>query len=76
MVSEWCAASPTGRQWRFHDESGRARQRSQYPHSRVSEYLVRGWTLMTLSGISTDMSASEVKSMKTLAGPVQARSDH
>jgi hypothetical protein len=27
-VSEWCAASPTGRQWRSHDDSGRARRAS------------------------------------------------
>jgi hypothetical protein len=55
-VSERCAASPTGTQWRFHDESARVRQRSQYPYSCVLEYLVRGWTLMTLSGIRPDMS--------------------
>ena len=58
MVSEWCAASPMGRLLRFHDESGHARQRSQRPHSRLLEYLVRGRTLMTLSGFSPEMSVS------------------
>src|ERR1035438_6107402 len=58
MVSEWSDTLPTVKRWRFHDDSGHARQLNQYLPSPVLEYLVRGWTLMTLSGISPDMSAS------------------